>query len=79
MRHLFGFVWEALQMTKSEAVSACSAGIAIAKYGKGCGLSIKHSQPGTASWSCGFHSAGLASALACDGQWNHFFHPRAGE
>jgi len=33
-------------MTKSVTVSACVAGVAIAKYWKGCGLSIKHSQPG---------------------------------
>ena len=76
-----GFVWEALQMTKiwSCELSVCSAGVAIAKYWKGCGLSIKHSRPGTASWNCVFRSAGLASALACDRQQNHFIHPSASE
>ena len=65
-------------------MSACRAGVAIAKYWKGCGLSIKHSQPETATWSCVFNSARLASAMACDGlqqnqQHNHFVCPSAGE
>jgi len=44
-------------------------------------MSIKHNQPGTASWSYIFHSAGLASAMACDGQQqqNHFVRPSAGD
>jgi len=42
------------------AVRACSAGVALEKCRKGGSLSVKHSQPGTAS--CGFHSAGLASS-----------------
>jgi len=60
-------------------VSACNAGVAIAKHWNGCSLSIKHSQPVTASWSCGFHSTKLARALACDRQQNHFVHPDAGK
>ena len=50
---------------KPGAVKTCSAGVAIAKYWKCCGLSIKHSQRGTATWSCGCRSAGLASAVTC--------------
>jgi len=34
---------------------------------------------GTARWSCDLHSAGLASAVARDGQQKHFVHPGAGE
>ena len=77
--HLIGFVWAALQMTT--VVSTCSAGFAIAKYWKGCGLSVKHSQLGTVRWSCVFRSAELASAMACDGQQQQrrFVGPRAGE
>jgi len=60
-------------------VCACSAGVFIAKYWKAYGLSVKHSQTGTVSWSCGFRIAGLASAVACDRQQNYFVRPGAGE
>jgi len=40
--------------------AAAAAGVALAKYWGGCGLSAKHSQPRTADWSYGFRSAGLA-------------------
>jgi len=60
---------------KSGAVGSCSAGVAIAKYWKGCGLSITHSQPGAASWSCDFRSAGLTSAVTHDGQRHHLVYP----
>ena len=62
-------------------MSACSVGVAKAKYWKGCGLSMKHGhlEAGTASWSCDFRSAGLASAVACDGEQNYFVSTGAGE
>jgi len=34
-------------------------------------MSIKHSQSGTANWSCVFRNARLASAVTCDRQQNH--------
>jgi len=36
-------------------------------------------QPGTTSWSCVYHSTGLASAVTCDGQQNDFVRFSGGE
>ena len=51
IKHLFDFVWEALQWQKLGSVSACSHDVAIAKCRKGCGLSIKHTKSRTRLWA----------------------------
>jgi len=80
IRRLFGFVWEALQMTKVWSCEHLQRRCRYSKVLEGlCDLSIKHSQPGTASWTCCFRSTGVARALAFDGQQNHFVCSSAGE
>ena len=78
IRHSFVFYGSTTNDDSLE-LWALAAPVFYSKISKDCVLSIKHSQTGTASWSCAFRSAGMASAETCGGLRNHFIRPGAGK